>query len=81
MAQGKQKRGSCLMGLGVALLFTCLFAAVLFLGASLLWDFSPRDLSARQHEGVPQLIFLLSACAGLGGGLLTYALASRKTEE
>jgi len=53
----------------------------LFLGASLLWDFSPRDLSARQHEGVPQLIFLLSACAGLGGGLLTYALASRKTEE
>ena len=77
----RERRRSCLVGLGISLLLASLFAAFLFLCASLIWDLRPQDLSSRQNAPVIPLILLLSTCAGLGGGVLAYALTREKTEE
>ena len=72
---------SCLFGCGTTMLLSPVIAALLFLIATLIWKLSPQDFSSRQHAGVPPIIFLLSACSGLGAGMIVYALTRKKPEQ
>ena len=72
---------SCLFGCGTALLLFPLTATALFLLTTLMWKLQLRDFE-HEYVEVSLLLLLLGACAGLGGGVLVYALTrSKKTEE
>jgi hypothetical protein len=70
---------SCLFGCGTAMLIFPLFAAVIFLVATLLWGLNLRDFE-REYEEVSLFMVALSACAGLGAGMIVYALTRKKPE-
>ena len=69
------------MALGTMLLFSSLFAVFLIFLATLLWGFNPQDFDGHKTDAVIPVILMLSVCGGLGGGVLVFALTSKKTEE
>ncbi len=75
MAQ--RKKGSCLLAFGTMLLFASLFATFLMFCVMFFWNLSPQDLSSRNNAMVVPIVFMLSVCGGLGGGILVYALTGK----
>lgn len=69
---------SCLLGCGTAMFLTPLIAAFLFVLASLASDHS---LSDRQDQDASMVMVALSAFAGLGAGVIVYALTRKNSEE
>ena len=65
------------MALRTTLLVSTLFATFWMLCSKFLWGLSTQDLSSRQNQPVVSLFLVISACAGLGGGLLVYVLTGK----
>lgn len=65
----------------MTLLISSLFGAFLFLCVVLFWGLEPQELGSHQNAFILPLILCVSTGAGLGAGILVYALARKKVEE